>query len=575
MKKHPTYKRIYLSFTLLLIIATNIQATPLNFDMPIKEIHFIGLNHLTETIIQKQITFRTQTGYKCNPKQLKNDLNQLFLLGTFESINTRTRYIDKHKKKLALEFIVKETPYITTINFDGLLSMHAQHLKSLLKCKPDQLLNLNHLQSDKETILSYLKLQGFDLSKIISIDIINNHELLFKLSEPKIKSVKLKGLKEIPPTIIKRSLYSKPNSIFNSIKARKDRETILKSGYFSEVSHPKLFENGQNISLEYMVKEKKYNVLDTGLEQEEEKLVAFLKNQWNHTLIPSDQLVTKVQVGTEDNQFQVIGYSLLYNQPWFSLPLQTTFKAWSETKRQVLFKDRQSNNLNTHLNKRIGSLLSLSYPFIENKLVTSTKVNVEQINSLDKLTEYSIRSLAYGLSFSDINNRFNPNLGTYANISIERAGNLAGLDVGGLIFTRIQGDSALFIPMFNIGTIALHIFGGYYNPEPRGSNPIPDTFEQEMFDLGGASSLRGYKEFSSVNYNVTTLNCEYRLMITNALQGVLFLDLGKTFKVNWQSSPLNIGYGIGTRLFTPLGPIRIDIGFGDAPMIHFALGQLF
>ena len=81
-------------------------------------------------------------------------------------------------------------------------------------------------------------------------------------------------------------------------------------------------------------------------------------------------------------------------------------------------------------------------------------------------------------------------------------------------------------------------------------------------------------------YYAATL--EYRFPIAKKVQGVVFTDMGSTWgidegKIPWykDDNSLNFSVGVGLRLQTPIGPIRLDYGHGDRNKFHFSFGTQF
>ena len=85
------------------------------------------------------------------------------------------------------------------------------------------------------------------------------------------------------------------------------------------------------------------------------------------------------------------------------------------------------------------------------------------------------------------------------------------------------------------------------------------------------------------------VSAEYRMPIekNGALTFVLFADVGDAWggtDVNRENIPdfgqhvkfsPHLGLGPGVRIKTPVGPVRLDFGFGETRRIHFAIGQSF
>lgn len=108
---------------------------------------------------------------------------------------------------------------------------------------------------------------------------------------------------------------------------------------------------------------------------------------------------------------------------------------------------------------------------------------------------------------------------------------------------------------------------------------IPPT---ELFYLGGATTLRGYDEDWFSGPRRVHVNLEYRFLVGPDSQIFVFTDLGAVTLVETPSvfDRLRIGYGVGARLESKGGILRINYGLaaGDSPLrgkIHVNLGAAF
>ena len=108
---------------------------------------------------------------------------------------------------------------------------------------------------------------------------------------------------------------------------------------------------------------------------------------------------------------------------------------------------------------------------------------------------------------------------------------------------------------------------------------IPPT---ELFYLGGATTLRGYDEDWFSGPRRVYANLEYRFLVGPDSQIFVFTDLGALTLIETPSvfDRLRIGYGVGARLESKGGILRINYGLaaGDSPLrgkIHVNLGASF
>lgn len=128
----------------------------------------------------------------------------------------------------------------------------------------------------------------------------------------------------------------------------------------------------------------------------------------------------------------------------------------------------------------------------------------------------------------------------------------------------------------------------------------------ERFYSSGADAIRGWPENGYLNGERNFIgSAELRFPIYNILSGVAFIDAGNFWDQNWQVTDQNVndkkingklvdqtllntflrfGYGLGLRLNTPIGLLRLDYGIRDikkpfdlstGAQIHFNMGQKF
>lgn len=108
------------------------------------------------------------------------------------------------------------------------------------------------------------------------------------------------------------------------------------------------------------------------------------------------------------------------------------------------------------------------------------------------------------------------------------------------------------------------------------------------FFAGGGNSIRGYT-YESLGEpnpeskgkvlggkNLLNLSLEYQHPIIDEWSAAAFVDAGNAFN-NWDDYKLKVGVGFGLRYRSPIGPVRIDIGFPKDdfkdPHLHLSIGS--
>lgn len=117
---------------------------------------------------------------------------------------------------------------------------------------------------------------------------------------------------------------------------------------------------------------------------------------------------------------------------------------------------------------------------------------------------------------------------------------------------------------------------------------IGDLPPYEAFSLGGANSVRGYGEGDlAAARSYLQVSAEYRFPIVSFLSGTLFVDaatdLGSSASVIGDPGGVRgkpgsgFGYGGGLRIKSPLGPVRVDLGWNDQGdrQVQFGIGERF
>jgi translocation and assembly module TamA len=117
----------------------------------------------------------------------------------------------------------------------------------------------------------------------------------------------------------------------------------------------------------------------------------------------------------------------------------------------------------------------------------------------------------------------------------------------------------------------------------------------ERFYAGGGGSVRGFgfqlageldDDHNPIGgRSVLELSGEVRLRLTESFGVVAFVDAGSAFGATLpdpSETPLRVGAGPGLRYFSPIGPVRLDIGFpvnprdsDDSFQLYVSLGQAF
>ena len=224
----------------------------------------------------------------------------------------------------------------------------------------------------------------------------------------------------------------------------------------------------------------------------------------------------------------------------------------------------------------IESFTSLQYQ-IERERIPAGPDGPEERNSQ--------RALVLGKAWNlrRLDSALDPSRG-YA-ISAQLSGARAGI-LTDRSFVRFHTRATRFQPLpsgtpFENGTlIGLVEFGIV------GASSREDIPSENLFRTGGVQSIRGYS-YQSLGVKrgdavvggryLALASLEYQHRLTDAYAAAAFVDYGNAGDSRSDFDPV-AGYGVGLRWRTPIGPVNLDLAYGQAVSryrIHFSIGYTF
>jgi outer membrane protein assembly factor BamA len=170
----------------------------------------------------------------------------------------------------------------------------------------------------------------------------------------------------------------------------------------------------------------------------------------------------------------------------------------------------------------------------------------------------------------------------------------------GLWFTRLPGARrVVFATRTSVGLA--DGFPREADPLDPAARPIEDLPASERFFAGGDTSIRGFaldtvgvpktispRGFPRGGNAVLLMNGELRVPVWREFGAAFFVDGGNVFErvTDFDFSELRGSLGFGLRYRSPIGPIRVDLGFKmdrrefagvvePRTVLHFSIGQAF
>jgi len=192
-------------------------------------------------------------------------------------------------------------------------------------------------------------------------------------------------------------------------------------------------------------------------------------------------------------------------------------------------------------------------------------------------TRYAVY-LGFRRTFRHTDDIVSPRNGYYATFEV---GGTPGSPLASRAFLRAIASGSYFLALGRRDDLLIRAQGGAVAANSR--EGIPSTF---LFRTGGDQTVRGYA-FESLGVpqgeaivggrRLAVGSIEYTRWIGEAWGAAAFLDAGDAWDRGVAFHPA-LGYGVGARVRTPIGPIRADLAYGQRVSgfrVHFSVGFNF
>jgi outer membrane protein assembly complex protein YaeT len=393
------------------------------------------------------------------------------------------------------------------------------------------------------------------------------------------------GLKDVAPEIVLREQSYKPGDPFSGKSLRDLEQSLRQLDLFSQIQitlQPSPA-NPEVVPIDIKLEESRPREIQVGIGYgSEDQLRGQLRWRHNNWLGGGRKLDFGVKAS-----FITREMNLAFLQPHFLSPknrflLNFGPKQFEEPgfllnrlRLQPRLERKFTENLTGFVNYR------LDYDDL-------SEVPAETFRALEGFATRGLLSgLSIGFTWTATDDRLNPTRGWTLSFSAEQVGGFLG---GRFDFFKLLGEGAGYYPLAQRTVLASRLKIGFAEPF-NGSKEVP-LFER--FFAGGTTSVRGYDRYrlgplSAADdplggRSVIEGGLELRQQFSETIGGAIFLDFGQVSlrSFDFPVDDLRFAAGFGVRYATPVGPLRLDIGFPFRPpkgdrswQIHFNIGQSF
>lgn len=399
-----------------------------------------------------------------------------------------------------------------------------------------------------------------------------------------IGAVTFSGLKRTNSSFLHRniSLYSGQPYATQNIQAA--RNTLLELGIFSSVM-PIIAQQETNgrVPVDFHVVEmKRHTVLvsaayatDTGIS---------LGTSWKDRNLfgQAESLTLSTAVsGIAGNSTDGLGYDIkgVFSKPNYYVHNQTLNLSVEALKESLTAYNRKGMILGASLSRPITSNTSISYgPTFINELIKQEGKNQTFI-----LAQFPV-----GLNWNTANSPLEPTSGHKLSLSLTPTYPVVGKQRH--TFVILLGTGSVYLPIDENARSVVAIHGIVGSIQGTSQFKVPPD---QRFYAGGSGTIRGYS-YQTVGplfpddkpqggMALDAINFEFRQHLNKIIGIVPFIDAGQVDKGSGPfKGKVRVGYGVGLRYYTGIGPIRLDFALpvkrtagSGAFAIYIGLGEAF
>ncbi len=477
--------------------------------------------------------------------------------------------LDATQVDLVIHIQESKPAVIDSVRFEGNLGMQEQGLRELLSARPGVRFRPGELEADVRRLLQKYEQVGFPFAKINIRDV--------KLSEGSseyfativlaidagravtVSEIRIEGNQTTKDFVVTREARIREGEPFRGdlparIKRRLDRLQL-----FSSVSMPELYVNQDGrVGLLVRLTEGNPNRFDgvlgyvpSSIPQETGYFTGLVNVQFRNLFGTGRKLSTRWHREERTTQ----EFELRYLEPWVaSYPLNVDLGFFQRKQDSAYIRRQYEVNAELMITEelRAGASFTQADVFSAEDLIRPVVAN-SSTKTLGALVFYDSRddpvTPTDGILYRT---EYHTGLKKISKSAAQPSSDQA---------QRVTLDFEYFASPFERNVVAsgLHI-----RDFRSGFLEVSD-----LFRLGGATTLRGYREGQFLGSRVVWSNFEYRLLVAPRSFVFTFVDVGY-FTVGENPSvglasteQTKIGYGAGIRLDTALGLIGVSVAFGQ------------
>lgn len=582
------------------------QTAPSSHQEENKLAPYIGKT-ITKQIIEGNVTvpeaeiaaaLKTKPGMQFTEAGLSEDLSAIYDLGWFYDLRPEFKTVPEGVQVI---YHVMENPVYQKTDVEGNTVLNKQRVASFFDLEQGKIANLKDINKCVQKLEEEYRSNGYILARVTDVHMEKDGTLKVAVNEGIVEGFKVKGNVKTKDYVVTREMKLKKGEPFNAKAARRSMQRVYNLGYFEDVNiklNPGREPNG--VEVEISVVEMNTGTFGIGAGYSNaDGFVGMVSIGDKNFRGIGDKINLRWEFGGEDNK----NYDFSYTRPWLDdKETSATINLYDITNEYADY-NIDGDEIARYDKKRRGQEITFSRrthnEFVSNYITIKNRDDIykgpadgyeDDVNQYyEKKFEQSphfkkewmpqtpeerrkenfgvTRSITFGRVYDSRDNIYDPHEGKRIGYSVEWAGGMGG----DFDFTKWTADWRYYFRAGGESVWALNLGAGYAS----GDMPL-----SQRFTMGGSDTLRGYEDDQFRGNSMLKATLEYRFPIVKKVQGVLFTDNGyawdKRHEDEFDMGLLKNSYGVGLRINSPLGPVKLDYGYGeDGGKFHFSFGGQF